>query len=73
MLVTNREVRVQLVIEAPTMGALEDFQNELRRKIKRVVNNQAMARRHGVTIKAPGKAGAPKDSDFWVLLDPVRR
>jgi len=62
---------VDVQVIAPTVGALEDWERDVRRAIRRTVNTQARARRHGVEVRAPGvhipPRGRAKDTDFWVL------
>lgn len=65
--VTYHTVTTDYQVIGPNQAAVEDWEKELRRRIRRVVNNQAMAKRHGVEVRAPGLPHAPKDMDFWVL------
>lgn len=48
-----RSIITELMIEAPTDGAAEDWEREVKRNIQRTVNNQALARRHGVKVRPP--------------------
>jgi hypothetical protein len=60
---------VDVKIVAPTEGAAEDFELEVKRKIQRAVNTQSVAKRHGVLVSPPGAyIHKPKDSDFSVFL-----
>jgi len=60
---------VDVKIVAPTEGAAEDFEREVKRKIQRAVNTQSIAKRHGVLVAPPGSSiHQPKDLDFSVFL-----
>lgn len=70
MISAFRSFTVHVQVIAPTDGAREDWETEIRRKIKWVVNSRAAARRHGVKVRAPGNpSDKPRDTDFWVFTE----
>lgn len=48
--VAYRTYAVDVKITAPTVGALEDFEKDLRRALKRTVNTRSRMNRHGVAV-----------------------
>lgn len=71
--VTFRTYSIDLQIVSPTVGALEDFEREFKKLLRRAANNQALQRRHDVTVKPPGsfiKEGY-KDEHFQVFASSV--
>lgn len=66
--VAFRTIMVDVQVIAPTEGALADWEREIRDRVRRTVNNQSAAKRHGVSVRAPGVPGTkPRDADFFVI------
>jgi hypothetical protein len=67
-IVAFRTFLVDVKIEAPSHGALNDYEMELRRKIRRAVNTQTAHRRHGVRVTPPGTLyrQSYSDNEFYV-------
>ena len=68
-----RTFSVDVHVLGPTVGSVDDWEQELKRRIRRTVNNQAMARRHGVQVRPPGSLikHTYKDIEFSVFANAV--
>jgi hypothetical protein len=71
-----RTLAIDVKIVAPTEGAAEDFERELKYKLRRAAHNGAMARRHNVEVYPPQfsyrhSQRQPTDSDFSVYVQAV--
>lgn len=64
---------VDLKIEAPTVGAYEDFERELKRALQRTVNTQTRQRRHYVKVTPPAalKSVPVRDVHFPIFVSNV--